>query len=179
MNIQIGVVAAPHGAIVMVEHPTEGGYLIVGIETLPLGIAALGKRVGELVTERPDAQLVVDGKGIGSALWDVLVGDERIVRDELASRLTLPGDGAPQAWLYQGLGLDRQRLVNVLVTADAQEEVHAEGGLAHFEALHKALLSYDPNVREDGEFGSELVVALCLALLPRLPAAPRAVAFIA
>lgn len=166
--VQIGVVAAPHGAIVTVEHPADGGFLVTGIEALPMSVANLGQRVGELVVAHPDAQLVVDGKGIGSALWDVLVGEEHEVRDRIASRLQLPADGAPLAWLYEGLGIERQLLVNQLVTADATDQIHEAAGLANLEAMHKALVSYNPTVREDGEFGTELVVALCLALTPRL-----------
>ena len=44
--------------------------------------------------------------------------------------------------------------------------------------MNKALLNYKRTVREDGEVGTELVVALCLAVLPR-PKPIRHIAFLA
>ena len=54
---------------------------------------------------------------------------------------------------------------------------HFASGLAEQEAMSKALLGYRRQVREDGLIGSELVVALLLALIPPPPAFFPMVAF--
>jgi hypothetical protein len=68
--------------------------------------------------------------------------------------------------------------VNRLVVAEAQDLLRFEHGLAGFEAMERALVSYSPTVGEDGRIGGELVVALCLALLPRFTPPARLGAFL-
>jgi hypothetical protein len=72
-----------------------------------------------------------------------------------------------QHWaLYAGRGLERQSLVDELLVAMQEGRFHFAPGLAEQEAMSKALLGYRRQVREDGLIGSELVVALLLALIP-------------
>jgi hypothetical protein len=68
--------------------------------------------------------------------------------------------------LYTGRGFERQALVDELLVAEQQKRFHFAARLAEQEAMSKALLSYRRQVREDGYIGSELVVALLLALIP-------------
>lgn len=177
MTMQIGVVAAPHGALVAVTSEPDGLSVVTMIEELPLSVATLAERVADLALALPDAQFVVDGAGIGDALWRVLQPESRRVRDHLVSPARLP-DGAPAAWLYEGRGAERQGLVNRLVVAEAEDVLRFEHGLAGFEAMQRALVSYSPSVGDDGRIGGELVSALALALLPRLVAPPRLPAFL-
>ena len=77
-------------------------------------------------------------------------------------------DGAPVAWRYDERGVDRQKLVNVVVVAVSNQTLQFAPGLAGMDAMTKAMTSYRRTVGVDGTIGSELVVALALALLPRL-----------
>ena len=78
--------------------------------------------------------------------------------------------------LYPGRGLERQALVDELLVAVQEGRFHFAPGLDEQEAMSKALLGYR-QVREDGLIGSELVVALLLALIPRPPVIVPMVAF--
>jgi hypothetical protein len=71
--------------------------------------------------------------------------------------------------LYAGRGLERQALVDELLVAVQEGRFHFAPGLEEQEAMSKALLSYRRVIREDGLIGSELVVALLLALSPPPP----------
>jgi hypothetical protein len=148
----IGVVVAARGAaIVTVERSPEDALLVTGIERLPFSLAVVTDRVRSL--EDPEARFVVDAEGLGSALWAVL---GRPV-DELH-------------WQpYAGRGIERQALVDELLVAMQQDRFHFAPGLHEQEAMSKALLGYRRQVREDGLIGSELVVALLLALIPPEP----------
>ena len=149
MSRHVGITVAERGsAIVAVDRGSDDALLVVGIERLPFSLAAVTERVRAL--DDPEARFIVDAEGLGSALWAVL--------------------GRPaerKRWqLYSGRGLERQALVDELLVAMQEERFHFAPGLAEQGAMSKALLSYRRQVREDGLIGSELVVALLLALIP-------------
>jgi len=145
----VGIVIADRGAaIVTVDRTPEGALLVTAIERLPFDLGAVTSRVRAL--EDSGARFVVDAEGLGSALWAVL---------------GRPGD--KHHWqLYTGRGLERQALVDELLVAMQEDRFYFSPGLAGQEAMSKALLGYRRQVREDGLIGSELVVALLLALIP-------------
>ena len=101
----------------------------------------------------PEARHVIDAEGLGSALWAVLGRP----------------DDTDHWQLYTGRGLERQALVDELLVAVQEGRFHFAAGLEEQEAMSKALLGYRRQVREDGLIGSELVVALLLALIPPPP----------
>jgi hypothetical protein len=68
--------------------------------------------------------------------------------------------------LYTGRGLERQALVDELLVAIEEDRFHFAADLAEQAAMNNALLGYRSQVGEDGLIGSELVVALLLALRP-------------
>jgi hypothetical protein len=145
----VGVVIADRGsAIVSVERSPDNALLVTGIERLPSDLGPVTERIWAFA--EPDARFVVDAEGLGSALWAVL--------------------GPPRDkhhWtLYTGRGFERQALVDELLVAMQQERFHFAPRLAEQEAMGKALQSYRRQVREDGVIGSELVVALLLAIIP-------------
>lgn len=145
-RVQIGIVLVDRGAaVVSVDHRKDGA-VVTGIERLPFSLTAVAQRTEELA--RAGTVLVVDAEGLGNALW--------------ATRPRI-GD-----WhLYADHGLERQRLVDALVVAIHQGRLHFAAGLEHQDAMSKALVSYRRQVREDGLIGSELVIALCLAIVRR------------
>jgi hypothetical protein len=143
----VGVVIAERGAaIVHVERSAEDALLVVGIERHPSDLAIVVARVAGLAD---DTRFVVDAEGLGTALWAILGA---------------PDD--PPARLYSGRGQERQALVDGLLVAMHENRFHFAPGLAEQPAMSKALLSYRRQVREDGLIGSELVVALLLAIVP-------------
>jgi hypothetical protein len=148
----VGVVIADRGsAVVSVERSPDDALLVSGIERLPFNLASVTARVRALVA--PGTRFIIDAEGLGSALWAVL---------------GRPDD--PEQWqLYTGRGFDRQALVDELLVAMQENRFHFAARLAEQEAMSKALLSYRRQVREDGVIGSELVVALLLALIPPPP----------
>jgi hypothetical protein len=145
--IHFGVVIVDRGsAIVSVEHD-DASRLVTGIERLPFDLSTVAERVRQLA---PDNRVVIDADGLGNALW---------------AALGPPGDA--EHWLlYAGRGLERQALVDRLLVAIHQDAFHFASGLAEQEAMSKALVNYHRAVKEDGLIGSELVVALLLALIP-------------
>ena len=145
----VGITVTDRGsAIVTVDRSPENALLVTAIERLPFSLAAVTDRVRAL--EDPAARFVIDAEGLGSALW-ALMGHP----DE------------PERWtLYSGRGIERQALVDELLVAMQEDRFHFAPGLAEQAAMSKALLSYRRQVREDGLIGSELVVALLLALIP-------------
>jgi hypothetical protein len=149
----VGIVIADRGAaIVTVDRSPEAALLVTNIERLPFDLAAVTKRAQALTG--PDTRFVVDAEGLGSALWAVLGRPD----DE-------------QHWLlYAGRGFERQALVDELLVAMQEGRFHFAAGLDEQEAMSKALLSYRRQVHEDGVIGSELVVAVLLALIPPPPA---------
>ena len=153
----VGVVIADRGsAIVSVERGSENTLLVTGIERLPFNLKVVTARVRELAD--PKTRFIVDAEGLGSALWAVLGRPD----DE-------------EHWLlYAGRGVERQTLVDELLVAIEEGRFHFAAGLVDQEAMTKALVSYRRQVREDGLIGSELVVALLLALIspPEPPVMP-------
>jgi hypothetical protein len=147
----IGISVVDHGsAIVSVERSDQDELLATAIERLPFELDPVAERVRELDAEHPEAQFVIDGVGLGSALWTAAQGPAK----------------TPRWQLYAGRGVERQQLVDQLLVAIHQRRFHFVAGLAEQEAMTKALLTYRREVRDDGDIGSELVVALLLALVP-------------
>jgi hypothetical protein len=149
MTIQhVGVVVVECGAaIVTVERDEDDRLLVTAIERLPYSLGVVADRVRALDDE---AVVVIDAEGLGSALWGVLGHPEDT-----------------EHWqLYAGRGLERQALVDALLVAVEAGRFRFAPALEEQEAMNKALLSYRRQVREDGVIGSELVVALLLALIP-------------
>lgn len=143
-----GVVVTERGsAIVTVDRGEAGELLVTGIERLPFDLATVRARVRAI--EGPETRFVIDAEGLGSALW-ALLGEP---------------DDAEHWQLYAGRGVERQALVDALLVAVEEGRFHFAPGLADQDAMSKALLGYRRQVREDGQIGSELVVALLLALI--------------
>lgn len=145
----IGVVIAERGAaVVTVEQSDDDDYVVTGIERLPFDVSAVAQRVQEI--DDPEIRFLIDAEGLGMALWTVLGGSEN-----------------PFHWqLYPGRGLERQALVDALVVAIQEGRFHFAPRLAEQDAMSKGLVSYRRQVKEDGLIGSELVVALLLAIRP-------------
>ncbi len=145
----IGIVIADRGAaVVSVERSPDAALVVTAIERLPSDLGPVAECVRAL--DQPETRFIVDAEGLGSALWAVL---------------GRPDD--PEHWqLYTGRGYERQALVDELLVAMQEKRFHFAAGLAEQEAMSKALLSYRRQIREDGVIGSELVVALLLALIP-------------
>lgn len=148
----IGVVIADRGsAIVTVERDDAGGLLCTGIERLPFDLAAVSARLQDA---DPEARHIIDGEGLGNALWAIL---------------GRPDD--PEHWLlYSGRGLERQALVDELLVAVQGDRFRFAAGLDEQDAMTRAMVSYRRQVLSDGLIGSELVVALLLAIAPPPPA---------
>jgi hypothetical protein len=142
-----GIHLGGRGAAIVTVERADDGLVVTGIERLPFDLSAVADRVGEL----PEAdEYVVDAEGLGAALWTALGSpDER------------PG------WrLYAGHGLARQALVDELVVAVHRGRFHFAPALVQQPAMTKALATFRKEVGADGQIGSELVVALLLAILP-------------
>jgi hypothetical protein len=149
--MQVGIVIADRAsAIVHVERDPDDALLVTAIERLPFDLDVVAARVRELDAQDPEARFVIDGgAGIGSALWAALA----------------PPSG-PRWQLYAGRGVERQQLVDGLLVAIHKGRFHFAAALAEQEAMNKALQGYRREVRDDGAIGSELVVAVLLAILP-------------
>ncbi len=147
----VGIVIADRGAaIVTVDRSPADALLVTGIERLPFDLSAVTSRVRAL--EDPDALFVVDADALGTALWAVL------------------GHAEDAHWsLYAGRGLERQALVDELLVAIEEDRFRFAPRLAEQDAMSKALTGYRRVVRDDGLIGSELVVALLLAIIPPVP----------
>jgi hypothetical protein len=142
-----GIVIADRGAaIVGIERGADGALLVIRIERLPADISAVIARLEDL---EDDVYVTVDADGLGNALWAALEPPDE------------------EHWqLYTGRGIERQQLVDRLLVAIHQDVFRFASGLAEQEAMSKALVSCRRAVKEDGLIGSELVVALLLALVP-------------
>lgn len=141
----VGIHITERDAALITVERDDGGHLTVrGIERLPSDLATVAARVR---TIEPTTVVLIDAEGLGSALWTVL------------------GPDHPSPWrLYAGRGLERQALVDELLVAVAEDRFRFAAGLAEQEAMTKALTSYRRQVGVDGLIGSELVVALLLAV---------------
>lgn len=144
----IGIVLGEHGgAIVAVERDDADALLVTAIERHPTSLAPVSGRVRAL--DDGETRFVIDGEGLGGALWRVL-GE--------------PTD--KKRWvLYMARGVERQSLVDSLLVAVEQGHFRFQAGLQQQDAMNKALTSYRRQVRDDGIIGSELVVALLLAII--------------
>lgn len=150
-----GVVIAGHGsAIVSATHDDHGlrvapaDLVVVGIQRLPFDLSVVAEAVLDLPFDQDTDLVVVDAAGLGAALW-AAAGNPTHRR----------------GWdLYQGRGVDRQALVDELVVAVHAERIHFAPDLDEMGAMTKALASFRREVRDDGQIGSELVTALCLAI---------------
>jgi hypothetical protein len=142
------------GAIVsclLMEDRTE----IIAIERFPYAVEPIVERVKEIRLTDPPCSIVVDGEGLGDAIWELL------------------GKPRGRLWrLYDKHGIEREELTRTLLVAVAQQSFRFATGLWNIDAMKKALLTLTRNVREDGP-GSELAVALSLALDDHRPPLPR------
>jgi hypothetical protein len=145
---QIGVVIRDGGAAIVTVTRKPADDVVVDIERLPFDVDVVAARVGTAAAASKDSRVIVDAEGLGNALWAIVAPKPRGER-----------------WhLYSGRGLERQVLVDQLVVAMHDASVHFAPGLLAQEPMTKALLGYRRQVREDGLIGSELVIALCLAI---------------
>jgi hypothetical protein len=99
-----------------------------------------------------DDVVLVHGAGAGMALWIAL--------------------GSPRRRpfkLYEGHGRERQKLVDPFPAMMLDGSFSFAPGLAHQEAMLKALANYRREVLDDGIVGNELAIALFLALRPPPP----------
>jgi hypothetical protein len=151
----IGVVVADSGAAIItvkrepLDDPIPGeNFLVTAIERLPFDLARVTQRLKEL--DDPDIAFTIDADGLGSALWTVVGGP----------------DNRQHFQLYSGRGLERQALVDELLVAIEEGRFHFAPDLPEQPSMSKAMVSYRRQVKEDGLIGSELVVALLLAIRP-------------
>jgi hypothetical protein len=154
----VGIVIADHGAAIVTvdREPIQGPEIKPGtdfllatdIERLPFDLGSVVGRVRKL--DDPEIRFVIDGEGLGTALWAVVDGpDDR------------------QHWqLYAGRGLDRQALVDELLVAVQEDRFRFAPNLEEQPAMSKAMAGFRRQVKDDGVIGSELVVALLLAIRP-------------
>lgn len=162
----VGVAITTHGAAVIeVAHKDEDD-VVTAIHVMPRSIDAVADLIEDLDDSEPaDTQFIIDAEGTGSALW-ALVGAEPTHMHVL----TAAEEAKRDRWrLYEKHSFERQELVNALVVAmrSGAETLHFEADLDNFDTLATALGHYEQQVREDGLVGTELVVALALAILPR------------
>jgi hypothetical protein len=128
---------------------------ITAIERFSYAVAPIVTRVAEIRETDPPCQIVVDKEGLGDAIWELL------------------GKPHGRIWrLYDKHGLEREELTRVLLVAVARKSFRFAKGVWEQDAMRKALLTLTRNVREDGP-GSELAVALSLALDDHRPSPPR------
>ena len=145
------VVGDRGSAVVTVEH--DGDQLrCTGIERLPFDLSAAALAVRALAY-LPGIRFVIDSEGLGTALWAVV----RPKDDD-------DPDAEARWTLSEGHGRDRQALVDVLLVAIEENRFRFAPGLPEMDAMSKALTGYRRQVKEDGLIGSELVVALLLAM---------------
>jgi hypothetical protein len=145
-------VASTGSAIVTVE--LSGTYRdavrrCVGIERLPFDIARVADRI-EALELGPKDLVVVDGEGAGGALW-IAIGSPR----------------SRHFKLYEPAGRERQKLVDPVPAMVRDGTFTFAPDLPHQDAMTKALVGYQREVKDDGVIGSELAVALFLALSHR------------
>jgi hypothetical protein len=150
-RLQAGVVIAAHGAaIVTARINGKDEAVVIGIDRLPFSIDDVGERIAQIATERKGVRFTIDSEGLGTAMYTVLVPGRR--------------QGNEPYRLLESHGLDRQKLVDALVVLVHFDQLRFAAGLEQQAAMTKALIGYNRQVREDGQIGSELVTALCLAI---------------
>lgn len=157
---KIGITITAQGAaIVTVEHRSPDDLVVTAIERLPFAFETVADRVADLDEDEPtDSRFTIDAEGLGQALWATLPRENGRRQPD------------PRRWtLFDAHGLDRQALVDVLVVAIHDGRLHFAPDLAEQDAMTAALVSHRRQVGLDGLIGSELVVALCLAVRPTPP----------
>lgn len=144
------------GAIVTAER-TDDVSLVTGIERFGFSLEPMRQRLEALRAADPEATIALDAEGLGDALHE-LIGAPRRSRRFV---------------LYAKRGLERQELTRTLLVGTTRHSFRFVSGVDHAQAMQAALVSLsrrDPP--EDGP-GSELLVALSLALDPRRAPVPR------
>ena len=147
-----GVVVADRGSAVVTVDRDGEALRCTAIERIPFDLSAAASAARGLESS---TRVVIDSEGLGTALWAVVRPRDEDDPDALA-RWTL----------YEGHGRDRQGLVDQLLVAVEEDRFRFAPGLPEQDAMSKALTGYRRQVREDGLIGSELVVALLLAMTP-------------
>lgn len=146
----VGVTMPPTGAavvsITLDASPRPPVRTCTGIERLPYDVGKVTDRV-EAMELGPRDLVVVDGAGAGMALW-IALGSPRDRRFRL----------------YEGLGRERQKLVDPFPAMMRDGSFSFAPDLAHQDAMLKALAAYRREVLDDGVVGNELAVALFLAV---------------
>lgn len=139
------------GAVVIAELDADEAAVIVSIEPFTFDVEAVANRVLDLAaTEPKTTHYLIDADGLGGALWEICAPER-------------PG----KTWeLYEGRGIQRQELISYLLALIHADALHFAPDLPAMEQMTKALTSYRRQVGEDGQIGSELVAALCLAITP-------------
>jgi hypothetical protein len=128
---------------------------ITAIERFSYAVEPIVQRVKEIRETDPPCSIVVDAEGLGDAIWELL------------------GKPRGRLWrLYTKHGIEREELTRVLLVAVARQSFRFATGLWEQDPMKKALATMTRNVREDGP-GSELAVALSLALDDHRPNPPR------
>jgi hypothetical protein len=150
-------VNAKTAAIVSVQHRDDGLVVVTAIRPMKADLKAVKASLEALQLELRDS-ITIDASGLGSALWGGLERPER-----------------RRGWtLATETGRDRQRIVDPLVAAvHVLDRLRFAAGLDHQDAMSRALASYRREVAEDGLIGSELVIALALAVRAKPRPMPR------
>lgn len=156
MRVHAAATRGKGSAIVTAHSADTERTVITAIERLPYDAGAVSRRLLELKAADPTARIVLDEEGLGDAVWE-LVGKPR----------------RGQGWrLYARHGFEREELTRTLLVGVERASFGFASGLREADAMRKALVGLTRNPREDGP-GSELAVALSLALDDRRPPLPR------
>ena len=153
-----------NGRIIGVTMPSSGSAIVsvaldaaqrpptrtcIGIERLPYDVGKVAARVKALELGPGDV-VVVDGAGAGMALW-IALGSPRRNRNFK---------------LYEGIGRERQKLVDPFPAMMLDRSFSFAPGLPHQEAILKALANYKREVLDDnkgihppGSYGRERQLA--------------------
>jgi hypothetical protein len=151
----------PSGGVILETFRDDDEITVISVDRPPATLAAFDAKIraiaGDTFPRLPrHTHVVIDSEGLGKALWDSL----KVER--------YPG------WkLYEKRGRERQELPDALRVAQFQQRIHIVKG-EHGDATRRALLGFKVEVGEDGVVGGELVVALCLAVVGKVPRPPRA-----
>ncbi len=157
VSITYGVCLRGRAGAVVTAERTEETRLVTGIERFGFSLEPMRRRLVQLREEHPDAIIALDAEGLGDALHE-LIGAPRPSRRFV---------------LYGKRGLERQELTRTLLVGVTRRSFRFAADIEHAQAMQSALVSLsrrDPP--EDGP-GSELLVALSLALDPRRAPMPR------
>ena len=147
------------GVILTATRDQDDDVVVTAIQTLPARLAEFDARLRELCDPfpklPPDTAVIIDGEGLGKALWLGLRVERR------------------RAWLlYERRAKDRQELADSLRAAQYQRRVHIVSD-DHAADMREGLKHYRVEVGDDGVIGGNLVVALALAVAVKPPPVPR------